>query len=178
MLSGFVSLVSGLKANQPLARHSICHCKQGGRALNKLGYILLVDDNQDDMELTQRALTRHKLANEIVVLRDGEEALDYLYHRGDFVSRNPAHPIVVLLDVKMPKIDGIKVLQTMKSDPTLQSIPVVMLTSSRQGPDVDECYRLGANAYVVKPVDFQQFTEAVKTIGMFWAVINQASPPS
>jgi len=83
---------------------------------------------------------------------------------------------VVLLDVKMPKIDGIKVLQTMKSDPTLQSIPVVMLTSSRQGPDVDECYRLGANAYVVKPVDFQQFTEAVKTIGMFWAVINQASP--
>ena len=141
--------------------------------MNKLGYVLLIDDSPNDVTLTRHALDRYKLANEIVVLRDGAEALDYFYHRGDFVSRNPADPIVVLLDIKMPKVDGIEVLRTMKSDPNLQPIPVVMLTSSREGPDVDECYRLGANAYVVKPVDFQQFTEAIRTLGMFWAVVNE-----
>ncbi len=141
--------------------------------MNKLGYVLLIDDSPNDVTLTRHALDHYKLANEIVVLRDGVEALDYFYHRGDFVSRNPADPIVVLLDIKMPKVDGIEVLRTMKSDPKLQPIPVVMLTSSREGPDVDECYRLGANAYVVKPVDFQQFTDAVRTLGMFWAVVNE-----
>jgi CheY-like chemotaxis protein len=141
--------------------------------MNKLGYVLLIDDSPNDVTLTRHALDHYKLANEIVVLRDGAEALDYFYHRGDFVSRNPADPIVVLLDIKMPKVDGIEVLRTMKSDPKLQPIPVVMLTSSREGPDVDECYRLGANAYVVKPVDFQQFTEAIRTLGMFWAVVNE-----
>jgi CheY-like chemotaxis protein len=141
--------------------------------VDKLGYILLVDDNENDLELTQHALAQYKLANEIVTLRDGAEALDFLHRRGPFSSRTNGDPIVVLLDIKMPKVDGIEVLRIMKGDPALQPIPVVMLTSSRQGPDVDECYRLGANAYVVKPVDFQQFSDAIKTIGKFWAVLNE-----
>ena len=140
---------------------------------NKLGYILLADDNANDLELTKRALAHHKLANEIVVVKDGEEALDFLNRRGNFSSRHEIDPLVVLLDIKMPKVDGIEVLRAMKSDPRFQLIPVVMLTSSRQGPDVDECYRLGANAYVVKPLDFAQFADAVKTIGKFWAVLNE-----
>jgi len=141
--------------------------------VDKLGYILLVDDNENDLELTQHALSQYKLANEIITLRDGAEALDFFYRRGKFSSRPNGDPIVVLLDIKMPKVDGIEVLRVMKGDPNLQPIPVVMLTSSRQGPDVDECYRLGANAYVVKPVDFQQFSDAVKTVGKFWAVLNE-----
>ena len=140
---------------------------------NKLGYILLADDNANDLELTQRALAQYKVANEIVVVRDGAEALDFLYRRGAFTNRHEIDPLVVLLDIKMPKVDGIEVLRAMKADPRFQFIPVVMLTSSRQGPDVDECYQLGANAYVVKPVDFAQFAEAVKTIGKFWAVLNE-----
>lgn len=144
--------------------------------MDKLDYILLVDDNENDLELTERALRQYKLANNIVMLRDGAEALDFLYRRGSFSARNNGDPIVVLLDIKMPKVDGLEVLRTMKADPQLQPIPVVMLTSSRQGPDVDECYQLGANAYVVKPVDFVQFTEAIKTIGKFWAVVNE--PPT
>ena len=140
---------------------------------NKLGYILLADDNANDLELTRRALEQHKLVNEIEVVRDGAEALDFLYRRGSFSSRPEVDPLVVLLDIKMPRVDGIEVLRAMKSDPHFQRIPVVMLTSSRQGPDVDECYRLGANAYVVKPVDFAQFADAVKTIGKFWAVLNE-----
>ncbi|MGC2698277.1 MAG: response regulator [Candidatus Angelobacter sp.] len=143
--------------------------------MDKLEYVLLVDDNENDLELTERALSQYKLANNIVKLRDGAEALDFLYRRGGFATRNNGDPIVVLLDIKMPKVDGLEVLRTMKGDPNLQLIPVVMLTSSRQGPDVDECYRLGANAYAVKPVDFQQFTEAIKTIGKFWALLNE--PP-
>jgi CheY-like chemotaxis protein len=140
---------------------------------NKLGYILLADDNENDLELTQRALAEYKLANEIVVVQDGAEALDFLYRRGNFSSRPEIDPLVVLLDIKMPKVDGIEVLRAIKSDPRFQSIPVVMLTSSRQGPDVDRCYQLGANAYVVKPVDFAQFADAIKTIGKFWAVLNE-----
>lgn len=143
--------------------------------MDKLDYILLVDDNENDLELAERSLRQYKLANNIVKLRDGAEALDFLYRRGPFNARNNGDPIVVLLDIKMPKVDGLEVLRTMKADAQLQPIPVVMLTSSRQGPDVDECYRLGANAYVVKPVDFVQFTEAIKTIGKFWAVMNE--PP-
>jgi CheY-like chemotaxis protein len=141
--------------------------------MNKLGYILLADDNANDLELTQRALSQYKLANEIIVVRDGTEALDFLYRRGNFTSRHEIDPMVVLLDIKMPKMDGIEVLRTMKAEPRFQFIPVVMLTSSRQGPDVEECYKLGANAYVVKPVDFAQFADAVKTIGKFWAVLNE-----
>ena len=141
--------------------------------MDKLGYILLADDNANDLELTQRALAQYKLANEIVVVRDGTEALDFLYRRGSYSSRHEIDPMVVLLDIKMPKLDGIEVLRTMKAEPRFQLIPVVMLTSSRQGPDVEECYQLGANAYVVKPVDFAQFADAVKTIGKFWAVLNE-----
>jgi CheY-like chemotaxis protein len=145
---------------------------------NKLGYILLADDNANDLELTQRALAQYKVANEIVVVRDGAEALDFLYRRGPFTNRHEIDPLVVLLDIKMPKVDGIEVLRAMKADPRFQFIPVVMLTSSRQGPDVDECYQLGANAYVVKPVDFAQFADAVKTIGKFWAVLNEPRTPN
>jgi CheY-like chemotaxis protein len=141
--------------------------------LDKLGYILLADDNENDVELTRRALSQYKLANEIVVARDGAEALDILYHRGDVGAHHDADPIAVLLDIKMPKVNGIEVLETMKKDSRLRFIPVVMLTSSRQGPDVEECYRFGANAYVVKPVDFAQFADAVRTIGKFWAVLNE-----
>ena len=142
--------------------------------MDKLGYILLADDNENDVELTQRALSQYKVANDVVIVRDGAEALDFLYRRGEFASRTEINPILVLLDIKMPKVDGLEVLAAVKKDPAFQHIPVVMLTSSRQGPDVDQCYRLGANAYVVKPVDFAQFADAVKTIGKFWAVLNEA----
>jgi CheY-like chemotaxis protein len=142
--------------------------------MDKLEYILLADDNENDLELTQRALSQHKLVNEIVIARDGAEAMDFLYRRGAFASRPEANPALVLLDIKMPKVDGLEVLEAIKKDPRLQHVPVVMLTSSRLGPDVDECYRLGANAYVVKPVDFMQFADAVKTIGKFWAMLNEA----
>jgi CheY-like chemotaxis protein len=141
--------------------------------MEKLGYILLADDNENDVELTRRALAQYKLANEIVVVRDGAEALDFLFRRGAYSARSGTNPLVILLDIKMPKVTGIEVLEKIKADAQLKTIPVVMLTSSRQGPDVEECYRFGANAYVVKPVDFQQFVDAVKTIGQFWAVINE-----
>jgi CheY-like chemotaxis protein len=141
--------------------------------VDKLGYILLADDNENDLELEQRARAQYRLANEIVIVRDGAEALDFLFRRGAFSTRNPAEPLVVLLDINMPKVNGLEVLQQMKSEPQLRMIPVVMLTSSREGPDVEECYRLGANAYVVKPVDFTQFADAVKTIDKFWAVLNE-----
>ena len=141
--------------------------------MDKLGYILMADDSENDLELAQRALVQGKLANDVVVVSDGAEALDFLYRRGSFSSRNPVNPMMVLLDINMPKVNGFEVLAKMKGDPHLASIPVVMLTSSRQGPDVDECYRLHANAYVVKPVDFEQFADAVKTIGKFWAILNE-----
>ena len=163
----------GPKEYQAKAPLSIFHYLRKDNKVDKLGYILLADDNENDLELTQRALEQHRLANEVVVVRDGAEALDFLYHRGNFAIRNSADPIVVLLDIKMPKVSGLEVLEKMKADSQLRFIPVVMLTSSRQGPDVEECYRLGANAYVVKPVDFGQFADAVKTIGKFWAVINE-----
>ena len=141
--------------------------------MNKLGYVLIADDSENDRELTQHALAKSKLANEIVVVRDGAEALDFLYRRGNFSSRDQTDPIFVLLDINMPKVSGLEVLAEIKNDPHLRAIPVVMLTSSRQGPDVDACYRLNANAYVVKPVDFEQFADAVRTIGKFWAILNE-----
>ena len=137
--------------------------------------ILLVEDNANDIELTFAALEENHLANEVVVVRDGEEALDFLYRRGIYKLRAEGNPAVVLLDLKLPKVDGLQVLEKVKSDPDLKSIPVVMLTSSREEVDLVTSYGLGVNAYVVKPVDFSEFVGALKKLGMFWAVINQ--PP-
>lgn len=138
--------------------------------------ILLVEDNLNDIELTLAALANNNFANEVVVTRHGEEALDYLYRRGQFAERSDENPIVVFLDLKMPKVDGLEVLRQMKSDERLKVIPVVMLTSSREEPDLANCYRMGANAYIVKPVGFQQFVDAIRQAGAFWAVINEAPP--
>lgn len=138
--------------------------------------ILLVEDNLKDVDLTLAALSENHLANEVVVARDGVEALDYLYLRGKYSQRTPGYPAVILLDIKMPKLGGLEVLRQMKSDPQLRTLPVVMLTSSREEPDLATSYALGANAYVVKPVDFPQFLEAVRQIGVFWAVVNEPPP--
>jgi CheY-like chemotaxis protein len=144
--------------------------------MKSLRRIMLVEDNLNDIDLTLAALEEHHLANEIVVARDGAEALDYLYSRGKFAGRDDGPPAVILLDIKMPKVGGLEVLRQMKSDPTLSALPVVMLTSSREEPDLAASYSLGANAYVVKPVDFQQFVDAVRQIGVFWAVVNEPPP--
>jgi CheY-like chemotaxis protein len=140
--------------------------------------ILLVEDNERDVELTLAALDEHNLANEVVVARDGVEALDYLYGRGKFAGHANGQPVVVLLDLKMPKVDGLEVLRQMRADPQFKCVPVVMVTSSREEQDLVRSYELGVNAYVVKPVDFQKFVESVKEIGMFWAVINEPPPGS
>ena len=138
--------------------------------------ILLVEDISKDVELTLAALQTNNLANEVVVARDGVAALDYLYRRGDYAVEPPGNPAVVLLDIKMPRLDGLQVLERMRAEPALKTVPVVMLTSSREEPDLQRAYGLGANAYVVKPVDFAQFLEAVKQTGAFWAVVNE--PPA
>ena len=140
--------------------------------------ILLVDDNPRDIELSLAALEENHLANSVVVARDGEEALDYLYRRGIFKLRPPGNPAVILLDLKLPKIDGLEVLTQLKGDPELQAIPIVMLTSSREEKDLVRSYKLGVNAYVVKPVDFTEFVNAIKELGLFWAVINYPPPGS
>ena len=140
--------------------------------------ILLVDDSPRDTELALDALAQHNLANEVVALRDGAEALDYLFRRGQFADRAKGQPAVVLLDLKMPKVDGIEVLRQIKSDPKLKLIPVVVLTSSREEQDLVNSYELGVNAYIVKPVLFQEFVEAVKQVGAFWAVMNEPPPDS
>ena len=140
--------------------------------------ILLAEDNPKDVELTLSALDEHHLANEVMVVNDGAEALDYLYCRGKFQLRTPENPAVVLLDIKMSKVNGLEVLRTIRSDERLKLIPVVILTSSREEQDLVESYKLGANAYVVKPVDFQQFIKAVKELGAFWAIINEPPPGS
>jgi len=139
--------------------------------------ILLAEDNANDIELTLVALRANRVANEVVVVRDGAEALDYLYRRGDFAGRAEEHPGLILLDLKMPKVDGVEVLRRIKSDPALKTIPVVMLTSSKEEHDLVRTYDLGVNAYVVKPVDFVGFQEAVKVLGQFWAVVNESPPP-
>jgi len=138
--------------------------------------ILLAEDNPKDVELTLTALEEHHLANEVVVVNDGAEALDYLHGRGKYAMRAGDNPAVVVLDLKMPKVDGLEVLRAIKTDAKLKSIPVVILTSSREEKDLVESYKLGVNAYVVKPVDFQQFIDAVKELGAFWAVINEPPP--
>jgi len=146
--------------------------------MTQLKRMLLAEDNEHDVELTLSALSENRLANEVVVVRDGAEALDYLYRRGRYQQREEGNPVVVLLDLKMPKVDGLEVLRRIKGDDTLRQIPVVMLTSSREENDLVESYRLGANAYVVKPVEFNRFVEAVRELGVFWAVINEAPPGS
>ena len=135
--------------------------------------ILLVEDDPKDVELTLAALEEYNLANKVVVARDGVEALDYLYRRGRFADRPAGHPVVMLLDLKMPKVDGLEVVRQVKSDPALKNIPIVVLTSSRQDQDLVESYNLGVNAYVVKPVAFDKFVEVVKQIGLFWGLINE-----
>ena len=141
----------------------------------ELKRILYAEDDARDVELTLAALAEHNLANEVVVVNDGAEALDYLRHRGKFADRPNGNPSAVLLDIKMPKVDGLEVLRQMRADGDLREIPVVMLTSSREERDLVESYRLGVNAYVVKPVAFQEFIDAVKTLGLFWGLINE--PP-
>ena len=138
--------------------------------------ILLVEDNDRDIELTLTALDEHNLANEVIVARDGAEAVDYLYGRGKFVGHANGLPVVVLLDLKMPKVDGLEVLRQMRADANLRYLPVVMITSSREEQDLIQSYQLGVNAYVVKPVDFQKFMESIRELGMFWAVINEPPP--
>jgi CheY-like chemotaxis protein len=146
--------------------------------MNELGRILIVEDDPKDVELTLTALEEYNLANEVVVTRDGEEALDYLYCRGNFKMRTSDNPAVLLLDLKLPKVDGLEVLQQIKSDEKLRMIPVVVLTSSREERDMVASYTLGVNAYVVKPVDFHEFVNAIKELGIFWAVINEPPPGS
>jgi CheY-like chemotaxis protein len=144
--------------------------------MERFGRILLVEDDSRDVELTLTALEDYKLANEVIVCRDGQEALDYLFSRGRFSDRVKENPAVMLLDLKLPKVDGLEVLQQVKADERLRMIPVVMLTSSHEEKDMMRSYKLGVNAYVVKPVDFHEFINAVKELGMFWAVINEPPP--
>ena len=144
--------------------------------MNDLRTLLLVEDSPRDVELTLEALSEHRLVNEIVVVHDGAEALEYLNMQGQHASRAPGNPAVVLLDLKMPKMDGLEVLRRMRADERLRTIPVVMLTSSNEERDVVESYQLGVNAYVVKPVGFVEFMAAIKNLGLFWAVLNQPPP--
>ena len=138
--------------------------------------ILLVEDDPKDVELTLAALEDNHLANRVAVVENGEEALDYLYRRGKFKMRSGGNPIVVLLDNKMPKVNGLEVLKTIKADEHLKIIPVVVLTSSRETPGLVEFYKRGVNAYVVKPVEFSEFMKAIKNLGIFWAAINEPPP--
>jgi CheY-like chemotaxis protein len=140
--------------------------------------ILLVEDDLRDLELTLIALERSQLANEVIVVRDGAQALDYLMRQGEYADRPEGNPAVVVLDLKMPKVNGLEVLQKVRETPHLRSIPVVMLTSSEEESDVVRSYELGVNAYVVKPVEFKQFVTAIADLGIFWAVLNEPPPGS
>ncbi len=139
--------------------------------------ILLADDNPRDAELALSAMEEDHLADKVAICRDGTEVLDYLYRRGPFATRSKGNPILIILDLKMPKMDGLEVLQIIKGDQHLNRIPVVMLTSSREELDVARCYASGANAYVVKPVDFPAYVKAVRELGIFWGLINEPPPP-
>lgn len=138
--------------------------------------ILVVEDNPTDLEMTMRALKKHNLANRVLAVRDGEEALDYIFARGKFERRINQHPRVILLDLKLPKVDGIEVLRILKSDPKTKSIPVVVLTSSAEEKDRIDSYRLGVNSYIVKPVEFDSFIKAVSEVGLYWLLLNK--PPA
>jgi two-component system response regulator len=144
--------------------------------------ILLVDDSPRDVEMALDALEQYNLGNEVVTLRDGAEALDYLFRRGEFAGRDSANPAVILLDLKMPKVDGLEVLRQVKGDDMLKVIPVVVMTSSREDQDIVDSYRLGVNAYIVKPLNFHEFVDAMKIVGAFWVILNEppkggATPP-
>jgi CheY-like chemotaxis protein len=143
--------------------------------LNDIKTILLAEDDPNDLELTLKALAEHNLANKVEVVRDGAAALDYLFRRGKFAERPPGNPVLVLLDLKMPKVTGLEVLQKIKADEKLKQVPIVMLTSSRESLDVQRSYEYGVNAYVVKPVGFREFIGAVKQLGIIWVILNQ--PP-
>ncbi|MGI4848870.1 MAG: response regulator [Janthinobacterium lividum] len=140
--------------------------------------ILLVEDNPHDLELTLIALERSQLANEVIIARDGADALDYLQNEGQYAKREKGNPAVVLLDLKLPKVDGLEVLAKIRSNPVMKSMPVVMLTSSKEEQDLVKSYELGVNAYVVKPVDFSEFLRAIADLGIFWAVLNEPPPGS
>ena len=146
--------------------------------MTELKRVLLVEDSENDIELTLAALDEAHLANEVEVVRDGQEALDYLHRRGVYAHRGEGHPAVVLLDLKLPKVDGLEVLAQIKGSEELKAIPIVMLTSSREETDLARSYGLGVNAYVVKPVDFNDFSTALRELGLFWAVVNQPPPGS
>lgn len=139
-------------------------------------HILLVEDNEHDIKLILNTLEEFNLANETVVIRDGVEALDYLYCRGDFSDRAEGNPVLIMLDIKMPRMDGIQVIRQLKNDENKKQIPIVVLTSSSEEKDMEECYRLGINGYVVKPIRFEEFVDAVKQIGIFWVLINEPPP--
>jgi len=144
----------------------------------ELKRLLLVEDDPKDVELTLAALSEYNLANEVVVARDGEEALDYLHRKGKFQTVPHGNPAAILLDLKLPKLNGLEVLDRIRADEKLKMIPVIVLTSSRQEEDLKKCYQLGVNGYVVKPVDFHEFINAVKELGVFWALINEPPPGS
>jgi CheY-like chemotaxis protein len=144
----------------------------------ELRRIVLAEDSPNDVELTLAALADHKLANEVIVLRDGAEVQDYLLRRGAYAARRSGNPAVLFLDLKMPKLGGLEVLKWMRSEAAFRTVPVVVLTSSREEPDIAESYKLGVNAYVVKPVAFDDFVKAVKNVGLFWAVLNEPPPQS
>jgi CheY-like chemotaxis protein len=144
--------------------------------MTKIKRILLAEDNENDVELTLTALQECRLRNEVEAVRDGAEALDYIYQRGAYSGREAGLPCVILLDLKMPRVDGLEVLRQLKSDPAVRHIPIVMLTSSREEKDLVLSYDLGVNAFVVKPVDFDQFLQAIRALGMFWAIVNEAAP--
>jgi len=144
--------------------------------MNPLPRILLAEDSSEDAELVLEALAEYRIANTVLHVKDGEEALDYLYRRGAFANYPPIQPAVVLLDLKMPKVDGTEVIKQLKNDPELKRIPVVVMTSSREERDLVNSYNLGANAYVVKPLNFHEFVDAVKQLGAFWAVLNERPP--
>ncbi len=136
--------------------------------------VLFIEDDESDAELTIRALKKNNLANKLVHLHDGAQALDFLFCRGEYASRNIENkPKVILLDLKMPKVNGIEVLQQIKADERTRKIPVVVLTSSKEDPDIEECYRLGVNSYVVKPVQFEEFIKAISKLGMYWLILNE-----
>ncbi len=144
--------------------------------MKELDTILLAEDNPQDVELTLEALKEYNLVNRVVVVHDGVEVMEYLNYEGRFKDREKGNPVVLLLDIKMPRMSGIEVLEAIRSNPSYKLLPIVMLTSSRQEPDLQKCYALGVNAYVVKPVNFKDFLEAVKYIGVFWAMLNELPP--
>jgi CheY-like chemotaxis protein len=178
----------GQKAKQVKELHSILHCLNNymnnilltktisNMVADKLNRVLIVEDNENDLELTMDALSEYNLINYIDTVTDGEQALDYLYKRGNYSSRESQNPIVILLDLKLPKVSGLEVLKDIKQNPELKTVPVVILTSSKEESDIISSYEYGVNAYVVKPVEFHGFIDAVKQLGVFWAMLNE--PPA